>query len=227
MDGLESGRRHQPARHASRKEVVPLTPDECRAFLLAARNRSWEALYIVALATGMRQGEVLGLRWSDVRLDSEQPTLRVSQALQRVDRQFRFDEPKNRPLKAHPVSRAVRREGAARSSRPPSRTASRLGPAWRADLDLVFTAADGGPIERKSLHRDFKQVLTTAGLPATFKFHGLRHSTASLLIDQGASARVVMGQLGHNQIGTTMDVYGHLFPETLRDAADKVEKALG
>lgn len=211
-----------------RKEVVPLTPEECRDFLAAARNRPLEALYVIALASGMRQGEVLGLRWSDLRLEEgERPSLRVSQALQRGGGEFRFDQPKTeRSKRTLSLAPSVVKALVAHRARQAAQRLA-LGPAWLADLDLVFTAADGSPIERKSLHRDFKQVLQAAGLPASFKFHGLRHSTASLLIAQGASTRVIMGQLGHNQIGTTMDIYGHLMPEALREAADKIEAILG
>src|SRR5262249_3045863 len=150
-----------------------------------------------------------------------------NQALQRVGGVFHFDEPKtDRSKRTLALAPSVVKALLAHRARQAAQRLA-LGPVWRADLDLVFTVDGGSPFERKALHRDFKRVLAAAGLPASFKFHGLRHSTASLLIDQGASARVVMGQLGHNQIATTMDVYGHLFPETLRDAADKVEAVLG
>lgn len=74
-------------------------------------------------------------------------------------------------------------------------------------------------------HR-FKKILMNAGLPATTRFHDLRHSCATFLLAQGVSPRVVMELLGHNQISTTMHIYAHVLPETLRNATDKMESLL-
>jgi integrase len=91
---------------------------------------------------------------------------------------------------------------------------------------LVFPSQVGTPLSARNLVRHFKLVLPKAGLPETIRFHDLRHSCATLLIAQGVHPRVVMEILGHSQISVTMNTYGHVLPETQRDAAAKLDALL-
>jgi len=89
----------------------------------------------------------------------------------------------------------------------------------------VFSTRSGTPLEARNVVRAFKTILNKAGLPATTRFHDLRHSAATLLIAQGVHPRTVMEILGHSQIATTMKTYGHVLPETMKDAADRMDAA--
>ena len=100
------------------------------------------------------------------------------------------------------------------------------GMSWK-DQDLVFTNRSGRPIEPILLHRDYKALLKKAGLPATLRFHDLRHSAASLLLAQGVHPRAIMELLGHSSITVTMNVYAHVMPAMMRDTADKMDALLG
>lgn len=84
----------------------------------------------------------------------------------------------------------------------------------------------GRPLEPVVLHRAYKALLRKAGLPTTLRFHDLRHSAASLLIAQGVHPRAIMELLGHSSITVTMNVYGHVLPAMMRDAADKMDAIL-
>ena len=93
--------------------------------------------------------------------------------------------------------------------------------------DLVFTNAIGKPLEPVLLHREYKKLLSAANLPSTLRFHDLRHSAASLLLAQGVHARAIMELLGHSSITVTMNVYGHVMPAMMREAANTMEALLG
>jgi len=207
------------------REVRPLTPTDARALLDAVHGDRLEALFTVALALGLRQGEALGLRWADVDLDGG--TLTVQRTLQRVDREWCFMEPKTARSRRTlalpgPVTVALREH---RTRQLQERL--RLGAAWQGDGwgDLVFTDEAGGPVSGFHVSRRFRALLSVAGLPA-MRYHDLRHGAASLMAAQGVPARVAMEILGHAQISTTMNVYVHVAPELGRDAADRMAAAL-
>jgi integrase len=203
-------------------EIRPFDPAEARQFLSAVKGHRLEALYSVALAMGLRQGEALGLRWSDV--DLELGYLRINKQLQRVDGRFELVEPKTtrsrRTLVMPPLviaSMLVHRE------RQLSERAAE--PRVSNGLDLVFTRPDGSPLDGTVVTHEFHRVLDRAGLPQR-RFHDLRHSCASLLLAQGVAARVVMEILGHSQIAITMNTYTHVIPELRQDAARRMESLL-
>lgn len=211
----------QPPR-APRAEITPLTPEQARAFLDAVRGDRLEALYSVGLALGLRQGEVLGLAWTDV--DLEAGTLRVAHALQRVNGRLELVEPKSRSSRRTiprpaTVARALRVH---RSRQLEERLAA--GPRWR-ESDLVFTTAVGTPLDSRNVTRRFQAALERAGLPQ-LRFHDLTHTAASLMLAQGIAPRVVMETLGHSQISLTMNTYSHVVPALQREAADRMDAVL-
>ena len=209
------------------KPIKFLSPGEVTRFLASARTapdpadqRLW-TLFAVALYTGLRQGELSGLRWRDVDLTAG--TLRVTHALQRVNGAWQFVEPKSRrssrqlslpspAIAALRAQRDLQTFEAARSFEP-----------W-PDLDLVFTTPRGTPIDPSNVNGRLHQLLDACGLERR-GIHALRHSCASALIAQGVHSRVVMEQLGHSQISLTMDTYGHIMPASMRDAASALEAA--
>jgi len=201
---------------APRPEIHPLSPTQGCALLDAARGDRHEALYRVALSLGLRQGEALGLRWSDV--DLEAGVLHVRQALQRVDRKLRVVPLKTkRSRRSLPLPEVL--VGALHDHRDRQQQARRAaGDRWR-ETELVFTSTIGTPAEPRNVTRSFKALLTRAGLPDETRFHDLRHSCASLLVAQGVHPRVIMEILGHSQISVTMNTYAHVLPAEQRAAA--------
>jgi integrase len=213
-----------------RLEIKPLTTEQARTFLNAAKGDRLEALYVTALSLGLREGEALGLRWQDVNLDEK--TLRVQQAVSRIGgkrfggpSKLMFVEPKSdrsrralalpdvivRALRVHRVQQAELRLLA--------------GKRWQ-NLDLVFCTEVGTPRDPSDLVRHFKRMLANAELPSSIRFHDLRHSAASLLLAQGVPLRTIMEMLGHSTITLTANLYSHVAPTLLRDAADKMDAIL-
>jgi integrase len=206
-----------------RFRIEPLSPEQARQLLEAAKGNRLEALYAVALALGLRAGEILGLTWQNIDLEHGQLT--VLQALQRqkgrglvtvepkTDRSRRtlmLPAPLIAALKAHRVRQLEQRLAA--------------GSRWR-DSGFVFTSSVGSGLEPRNLHRSFKAMLARAGLPDV-RFHDLRHSAASLMLAQGVPLRVVMEVLGHSSIGITANVYSHVMPTLMQDAAAKMGDVL-
>lgn len=218
-----------------RHEIRPLTPDEARHFLEAIRGDRLEALYTVALACGLRQGEALGLRWEDVDVDAG--TLTVRTTLQQLPRDLRPDGGRRgtRYALAEPKTARSRRTvilpgvvvAALREHRRRQRVERLVaGHRWRGeDWRLVFTTTIGTPLDSRNVTTGFQRVLAREGLPRQ-RFHDLRHACATLLLAQGVDPRTIMETLGHSTIGMTMNVYAHVLPALQRDAADRMDALL-
>jgi integrase len=215
------------------KRIEPLDPEHARKLLETANGGRYEAIYIVALTLGMRRGEVLGLQWSDIDFDGR--AIRVNRSMQRLSTGS-SDKGKRSELQ----STETKTDGSRRTIALPDSVVRALrahrarqaqdrlvaGILW-TDQDLVFTNRNGRPIEPILLHRDYKTLLKKAGLPTGLRFHDLRHSAASLLLAQGVHPRAIMELLGHSSITVTMNVYGHVMPAMMRDAADKMDAIFG
>ena len=206
-----------------RAEVQPFTEEEARALLAAAAGDRLAALYAVALTLGLRQGELLGLRWEDVDLD--RGVLRVRQQLQHMKR----EQPTLKGLKTRSSRRDLdlpaRLVAHLRAHRARQRRErERKGDAWR-EHGLVFPSAVGTPIVPRNLARQFQQLLRRAGLPAR-RFHDLRHTAASLMFARGLEATVVQRVLGHSSIAITNDTYLHLMPRVKRRTAEIMDDVL-
>ncbi len=211
----------RPRRH----EMATLSPEQVRAFIGAARGDRFEALYVLAVTTGMRRGELLALRWRDVNLDAG--TLQVRASVQRTrDGGLTFSEPKtSRSRRQISLTKAAI---AALQRHRPAQAAERLrmGAAWE-DLDLVFSNECGRPVEGSNLlRRSFFPLLKRAGAPRV-RFHDLRHTAATLMLGQSIHPKVVAEMLGHSQISTTLDLYSHVTPTMQRQATDALDAVLG
>ena len=205
--------------HVARTEMRPLDPAQARTFLELAQGDRLEALWVLAITSGLREGELLGLQWRDV--DLEAGTVAVNRSLQRFGGKLQLVEPKTeKSRRRNPIPRMT--VEALRSHR------SRQVAAGRPPLPtgFVFTSTTGTPLEPRNMVRLFKSLLRRAGLPDV-RFHDLRHSAASLLIAQGVPLRTVMEVLGHSTITLTANTYGHLYEEAKRDAADAMDRMLG
>ncbi len=205
-----------------RTEIQPWTEDEARVFLAASRGHRLHALFVVALALGLRRGEVLGLRWSDVDFVTGQ--LRVWQTLQRVRGEgVVFGPPKSRRSRRVLTMPAVVRSALLRH-RAQQQTEKSSG-EW-VETGLVFPTSTGRHLEPRNLNTAFGRLLVRSGVRA-IRFHDLRHTCATLLLARGVSARVVMDILGHSQIAVTMNTYAHVIPAMQQQAAGQMDDALG
>src|SRR5664279_3610817 len=207
----------------SRTERRSLTPAEAGTLLSHLKGDRLEAVFIVALSTGLRRGEVLGLRWQDVDLEGR--VLFVRQALQRVDRALKMVPPKTHrssrpiPLPQFAVTAFSQQKVRQANDR------RLVGRAWE-DGGLVFTTEIGTPLEPRNVNRRFYAARSAAGLEWV-RLHDLRHAFATVLLDQGEGLRTVMDLLGHSTIRLTADTYGHVLPSRARKAADVIDKVLG
>lgn len=207
---------HNPAReverprgkslHNEEDEITVLQPGEIRLLRDAANNQGERVLFVAAVLTGLREGELLGLKWGDIDWVNCQVCVR------RTYNYRRFYKPKSKTSRRRVdlapglVSELKRWKLAC----PPG------------DLDLVFPTKIGTPQDATNmLRRQFFPALRRAGLPK-IRFQDLRHTYASLLIDQGEYPKYIQDQLGHSTITLTMDIYGHLMKRVNRDAATKL-----
>lgn len=206
-----------------RREMMALAPEQARALIEAAADDRLEALYVLALTTGMRQGELLALRWRDIDLTAG--TVQVRGSLQRLPDGLSIVEPKTASSRRHVAITktavgALRRHRAAQAEERLS-----LGAAWE-DSDMVFANEIGRPIEvRNLIRRSFLPLLKRAELPR-IRFHDLRHTAATLLLGQGVHPKVVAEMLGHSRISTTLDLYSHVTPTMQRQATEALDAVL-
>lgn len=209
------------------QEMQSLTPLEAARFLAEAAKDRWAALFILALATGLRPSEYFGLKWSDV--DLEHGVVTVQRSL--IWRSYKsedwyFGEPKTpRSRRRIPLPASVLR---ALSEHRRRQAAERLkaGSAYK-NLDLVFATGEGQPLIRLNvIQKHFKPILKRAKLPETLRLYDLRHTCATLLLSANENPKVVSERLGHSSITLTMDVYSHVLPDMQQGASDKLETIL-
>ena len=214
--------RVDPPRTVQDTAGAALTAEEARRLLEAARGDRLEALGILALTTGMRQGELLALRWRDVDLDGG--TVRVTGTLVRLDGEYRIQEPKTassrRAVKLGELASAALR--AHRQRQLEERL--RAGPAWH-DLDLVFCREDGYYLNARSAVKWLDELLKRAGIRKV-RFHDLRHTAATLALASGVDVRTTGALLGHASAKMTLDVYSHALPGAAAAAAAAIDAAL-
>lgn len=207
-----------------RHELRVLTAAETRRLLEGTVDDDFGPLFTLAATTGLRLGEVLGLRWSDV--DVVGSLLTVTRSLARTANGFDLAEPKTsrsrRTLDLAAVAVAALRRQHVRQKE--ARLAA--GDLWQDTHNLVFTDEIGRLLVGSRVSHVFSVTLARLGLPHV-RFHDLRHGAASLLLAQGVSLKVVSETLGHAGIQVTADTYAHLTSEQRRHAADAIERAIG
>lgn len=199
----------------TRKEFTVWTEAEADRFLTVARTDRMAPLWYFTLMEGMRQGEALGLRWSDLQWNADEThcVARITQTLvpdlahggraliqpraktQGSQRAVQLMPSTIDVLKAHRDRQRFERQ--------------RLGEDWAAG-DLIIATTIGTPVTPSSVKRSLKALMKRAGVPDKVTTHGLRHMAATVLLKEGVSPALVAQKLGHTNIGTTVDLYGHL-----------------
>lgn len=208
------------------RELQLWTLEQWHRYWQAIRHEPWAIAVWLAVTTGMREGEILGLRWIDV--DWDQATLRVEQTLIDLGKShggLTLQPPKTKksrrvlPIDAATVA-ALRHHKAVQAQ-------ERLVAGWRyQDHGLVVQTAVGTPYWPRNLLERFRQAAAANGLPV-IRFHDLRHLHASYLLGAGIPIKVVQERLGHARIQTTLDIYGHLLPGAAQTVTDIVEHLFG
>ena len=203
-----------------RREMQALSPEQSRVFLTASHGDRLEALFVLAISTGMRQGELLGLRWRDVDLDAG--LLAVRGSLSRTPDGLTIAEPKTARSRRQIELTATAIEALRRHRASQAEARLKLGASW-ADMDLVFTNEIGGYLSESHMRRrSFWPLLERADLPR-IRFHELRHTAATLMLGRGINPKIVSEMLGHAQISVTLDLYSHVTPTMQREAAEALD----
>jgi len=209
-----------------RHELRVLSAEETRRLIDGTAGDELGPLFAVAATTGLRLGEVLGLRRQDLELSGPAPSLAVRRSLARAETGYALAEPKTprsrRTLELPPAAVAALR----RQTINQAELRLAAGDLWQDKDRLVFTDQLGRSLLPSNVSHAFSDALLRLGLPHV-RFHDLRHGVASLLLAQGVPLKVVSEQLGHAGIQVTADVYAHLSREQRREAADAIERAIG
>lgn len=197
-------------------EIRPFTREEAAAFMTASKEHAPReaVLFLCALRTGMRLGELLGLQWGDIDFAGKFLDVRRNRVAGKTT------TPKNG--KARRIDMSTQLAESLRSLLT-ERKAEKLKRGWKVMPEWVFCTEDGSAVDGDNLrHRAFYRVLERAGLRRV-RFHDLRHTFATLLIQNGESLAYIRDQLGHSSIQLTADVYGHLIPGANRQAVDRLD----
>ena len=206
-----------------RKEMKTLSDSQARTFLSAAKESRYEMLYWLAISTGMRQGELLGLKWSD--LDWINGSFQVQRQLQRIDGEgLVFSEPKSLASNRSVLISITMLDRLRNHLDYQIQEKRLLGEKWEEN-DMMFPSTTGTPADHRNLFRDFKSILKKAELP-DIRFHDLRHTAATLMLEQGVHPKVVQERLGHADITLTLNTYSHVMPSMQEEAAKKMDALL-
>lgn len=203
------------------RELKPWTLDETLDFLAASRGDPLYATFVRAIAMGLRRGEIIGLRRSDLDLDNR--VLYVRQQRQRRRDVLYDDDPKSRRRHAVPLPALCiaplrwhrMRQSAARA---------KAGEQWH-ESGYVFTTRTGRQVEPRNVYRSFTRIADSTGIRVV-RLHDARHGTATLLPAAGVASRVVTEILGHSRISITMDAYTHVVQDTQREAMSRMDRLL-
>jgi len=204
------------------KPMRTLTPEELKTLLETTSGNQFYPVIYTAVSTGLRQTELLGLRWRDIDLDLQ--SISVCQTLYKRRGGYEFKEPKTSHSKRR-VSMTAKLAEYLRAYRGERESLSlHLGQLLKPD-DLIFSSAEGKPINPGVLRHSFTRVVKRAGLQGV-RFHDLRHTFASLMLLRGAKPKVISEALGHSSVAFTMDTYSHIIEGMQSDAMALLDEVL-
>ena len=205
----------------TKPEIKPLEPEEIARLLKEAEQDDYCNLFIVAMFTGMRQGELLGLAWECV--DFKSGIITVKQQLQCKDGNYFLETPKsgkNRTILPAPIVMDALRNQLERQQK----EQEQAGKMWDNQFNLVFTDALGKYLVRRTVVKHFKKISQRAGISDDARFHDLRHSFAVSSLYAGDDIKTVQANLGHATAQFTLDVYGHVTQKMRQDSANRMQK---
>ena len=205
----------------TKPEIKPLEPDEIARLLKEAEQDDYCNLFIVAMFTGMRQGELLGLAWECV--DFKSGIITVKQQLQCKDGNYFLETPKsgkNRTILPAPIVMDALRNQLERQQK----EQEQAGKMWDNQFNLVFTDALGKYLVRRTVVKHFKKISQRAGISDDARFHDLRHSFAVSSLYAGDDIKTVQANLGHATAQFTLDVYGHVTQKMRQESANRMQK---
>ncbi|MCM3602459.1 site-specific integrase [Robertmurraya korlensis] len=215
-----------PAAKVDKPKVVPKemkiwTIDQIQHFLKCSKNNRLYCAFHLAIMTGLRKGEILGLRWKDV--DLEKQVLYVNQTLEQDGKTLKkgaktkgsvrsvtISPTTKKALLEHKIQQDIERE---------------FFDSVHKNLDLVICTGNGATYHPRNLTRAFQKLTQKAELPH-IRFHDLRHTHAALMIAQNEPMKLIAERLGHSRITTTMDTYGHLLPNMQHDASNRLDQTI-
>jgi integrase len=204
-----------PPRHEARSWSAA----ELHCFLCAVADNANFALWRLAAFSGMRRGELLGLRWRDV--DLELSVLSVQRQLIRNGPIVAFGEPKTMAGRRTIVLDSATVEALKAHQNQQASVRRVLGDRYLSELDLVFCGRDGGPRDPDAVTHQFVRQVLRVGLPR-IRFHDLRHTHASIALHASVHPKVVQERLGHSSVKLTLDTYAHVLPPMHQDAAARI-----
>lgn len=206
-----------------RRDIRPFENDEMSAFLQRIQGDKYELLYIVALFTGIRKSELIGLTWDCV--DFMRGSITIKQQLQlSPDGFYYFTTPKNDKSRTISVAPTVI-DALKKQMRKQIEERTAADALWQQGefQNIVFTNEFGGHMKPKTLHKRFKAIVTEMGLP-DMRFHDLRHTYAVMSIQAGDDIKTVKENMGHYSAAFTLDVYGHVTEQMRKDSASRMEQ---
>jgi integrase len=196
-----------------------LPVSDVKRLLSAAKGTRFYPVYVLAATLGLRRGELLGLRWSDI--DFAKNTLQVAQTVQRVSGRLIIDETKTEASDAMVPLPKLTRAVLLEHQEEQATVRNEAGELW-TDHDLVFSTSIGTPIEPRSLNTHWEGIRVQAGLPGV-RLHDLRHTVVSLLLELGTPPHVVQAIARHADLDVTMRIYAHTNLDTMREALDRID----
>jgi integrase len=212
----------QPPR-PRRAELSSMDEVATKRLLAATAGTRLECPVAIAIATGMRRGEILGLRWSDI--DEHDSIAHVRRTIQPTRSGLVIEHPKTRRSRRAVVLPEFLHPYLERQRKDQARRRRKAGAAW-SENDLVIDRGDGSALNPDTLSAGWARFLRLAGLPHV-RFHDLRHAHATLMLQQGVHPKIVSERLGHASIGITLDTYSHVLPAMQAEAAAAFDELFG
>ncbi|RAP23480.1 hypothetical protein C2W64_03096 [Brevibacillus laterosporus] len=203
----------------SRKEIVVWDENEIQQFLATAKESRYYVAFLIALTTGMRQGEILGLRWKDI--DEDNRTFSIVQTLSHDGKEFNVGAKSDSGNRRISIDEQTLNQILKLKHRYKVEMLENR-PLYK-DHDLVICTSVGTPLSPRNLNRSFDSIIKKGNV-RKIRFHDMRHTHASLLLKQGVNPKIVSERLGHANVRITLDTYSHLLPNLQKETVDEFGK---
>lgn len=208
-----------------KREMNPIKDDKIRTFLEVIRDHPYRDVFYVTMFTGMREGEILGLTWDCIDFEKSMITIYRQLQKERVrNGRYRFVSLKNDKQRSFMAAKSVM-DVLRKIRLQQAENRLKVGDMWENDEGFVFTNEFGKHLSKATVYENFKRCAAAAGIPAT-RFHDLRHTYATLALEQKVDVKTVSSNLGHATVAFTLDVYGHVSEQMQLDSAEKMQNYL-